>query len=433
MRGGRRSSIGATALVALLLLTGWASGPVAAGPTAAGASAEASASAHLHDGWWLVWSRDADRDRIDDQLEWKIAQPVERTSEFWRRAEAGEARVFVDYDHPPTDADVQALLDLGIAVTYRARHLDLVATTMDIDLLDDVLALPGVVMLEDIGLAVTHMHEAVPAMGVDTVWEEQAYRGEGAVVAILDTGVRGDHEGLNDLDDDPLTCADDPVPTPGADCDPKIIAFYDAVYTHGELPPEQSYDSGTHGSHVAGIVAGTGGGQTAPDGTPYIGAAPQANLVTILACCEGDIQDIIEGAEWAMDHAERIGIDILTSSLGEQQLEVHLDNDGRSAWSRAMDELVLSGIIVTLSAGNEFGGATVAGCNTIDSPGDARLPVTVASLDKDLGLAIYSSRGYTSDGRVKPDVATIGSSIMAPDAVTQDGYTSKSGTSSTLR
>ena len=94
-----------------------------------------------------------------------------------------------------------------------------------------------------------------------------------------------------------------------------------------------------------------------------------------------------------------------------------------------MDMVVEAGIITTLAAGTEFGGPTFAGCNTIDSPGDARLPVTVASLDKDLGLAIYSSRGYTSDMRVKPDVATIGSSIMAPDAATQDGYTSKSGTS----
>ena len=47
---------------------------------------------------------------------------------------------------------------------------------------------------------------------------------------------------------------------------------------------------------------------------------------------------------------------------------------------------VEAGIITTLSAGNEFGGATFAGCNTIDSPGDAELPVTVGSLDKDLGL-----------------------------------------------
>ena len=34
-----------------------------------------------------------------------------------------------------------------------------------------------------------------------------------------------------------------------------------------------------------------------------------------------------------------------------------------------MDAVVEAGIITTLSAGNEFGGATFAGCNTIDSPG----------------------------------------------------------------
>jgi MFS family permease len=242
------------------------------------------------------------------------------------------------------------------------------------------------------------------------------------------------------MDDDPFTCLDDPPdpldPNPDpipADCDPKIIAFFDAVFTDEEHDPAESYDSGTHGTHVAGIVAGTGGGQTDPStGLRYIGAAPGAYLVNILSCCDGDIEDIMQGAQWAIDNKDTAGghgIDILTSSLGEQQFETHVDNDGNSAWSRQMDMVVEAGIITTLSAGNEFGGATLAGCNTIDSPGDARLPVTVAALDKDLGLAIYSSRGYTSDLRVKPDVATIGSNIMAPDAATKDGYTSKSGTS----
>ena len=178
-----------------------------------------------------------------------------------------------------------------------------------------------------------------------------------------------------------------------------------------------------------GIGAGTGGGQASPDGSRYIGTAPGAWVINILACCEGDIEDIIEGAQWAIDNKDRHGIDILTSSLGEQQFEVHFDNDGSSTWSRQMDAVAESDIITTLPAGNELGGITAAGCNTIDSPGDANLPVTVASLDKNLGLAIYSSRGYTSDGRVKPDISTIGSNIMAPDAATNDGYTSKSGTS----
>ena len=393
----------------------------------------------LHHQWWLDWSRDADHDFVDDRIEWLLEQPVDVQQDWWRKAGPEHARVFIDYDHQPTDADVEALTKLGVEVTLRAHYLDTVAATVPLELLQEpatLLSLSGLVMIEDLGLAEPHMNEAVPTMGVDDVWNDFGFIGTGVTIAILDTGIRGDHEGLNDLDDDRFTCIDDPPdpldPNPDpipADCDPKITAFYDAVYTHSEQPPEDSFDSGTHGSHVAGIAAGTGGGQTAADGSRYIGAAPGAWLINILACCEGDIEDIIEGAQWAIDNKENLGIDVLTSSLGEQQFEIHIDNDGSSAWSRQMDAVADSGIITTLSAGNEFGGATIVGCNTIDSPGDANLPVTVASLDKNLDLAIYSSRGYTSDGRVKPDVAAIGSNIMAPDAATNDGYTSKSGTS----
>ena len=401
-----------------------------------------SVESDIHWNWWTHWSRDKDSNSLDDRLEWLIDQPEQTQREWWKRAPEGSARIFVDYDHHPTDADVSALESLGVEVTFRYGYLNTVSGTSPIAPIVDeegIRSLNGVVMIEDLGLAEVNMHEAVPNMGVDTVWEDFGLDGTGSVIAILDTGVRGDHEGLNDMDDDPFTCIDDPPepdpldpepqPIP-ADCDPKIIAFFDAVFTDEEQDPSTSYDSGTHGSHVAGIAAGSGGGQTDPvTGLRYVGAAPGAHLINILGCCDGDIEDVMQGAQWAIDNKEKYGIDIVTSSLGEQQFEVHVDNDGSSAWSRQMDMVVEAGIITTLSAGNEFGGATLAGCNTIDSPGDAQLPVTVASLDKDLGLAIYSSRGYTSDFRVKPDVATIGSDIMAPDAATQDGYTSKSGTS----
>ncbi len=399
-----------------------------------------SVESDLHAEWWLHWSRDKDSDSLDDRLEWLLQQPDQVQQDWWRRAPEGSARIFIDYNHHPTDADVSALEELGVQVTFRPKYLDTVTATAPFSSIlsgDGILSLPGVVMIEDLGLAEPNMHEAVPNMGVDQVWNDFGFDGTGSVVAILDTGVRGDHEGLNDMDDEPFTMGcDQPDPDPTnpnpipIDCDPKIIAFFDAVFTDSEQDPSTSYDSGTHGSHVAGIAAGTGGGQADPTtGLKYVGAAPGAFLINLLACCDGDIEDVIQGAQWAIENKDKYGIDIVTSSLGEQQLEIHFDNDGNSAWSRQMDSVVEAGIITTLSAGNEFGGATFAGCNTIDSPGDANLPVTVASLDKDLGLAIYSSRGYTSDGRVKPDVATIGSSIMAPDAATSDGYTSKSGTS----
>ena len=395
-------------------------------------------SLEIHDEWWMDWSRDANQDRIDDRLAWLLTQPIEINSEWWKRAEPGHARIFINYDHHPSAADVEALEELGVTVTMRPIYLDSLIATVPINVIHPkslLLELPGVVMLEDLGLAETHMNEAVPNMGVEQVWSEYGYDGTGVTIAVLDTGVRGDHEGLNDMDDELTIGCEQPEPDPlnpnpiEIDCDPKISAFFDAVVTNSEQPARESYDSGTHGTHVAGIAAGTGGGQEAPDGSKYVGVAPGAWVINILACCDGDIQDIIEGAQWAIENKDIKGIDILTSSLGEQQLEIHFDNDGSSAWSQQMDAVAASGIITFLSAGNEFGGATFAGCNTIDSPGDANLPITVASLDKDLGLAIYSSRGYTSDGRVKPDVSTIGSNIMAPDAATSDGYTSKSGTS----
>ena len=442
---GRRAMFASLAL--LVLVAPLASSSIPLEPTSRGGmDAEGdwvqSVESEIHWKWWTHWSRDKDSNAIDDRLEWLIEQPEETQRDWWRRAPEGSARIFVDYNHHPTDADVYALESLGVEVTFRFRYLDTVSATAPISSITDedgIRSLSGVVMVEDLGLAETNMHEAVPNMGVDSVWQDFGLDGTGSVIAVLDTGVRGDHEGLNDMDDDPFTCIDDPPepdpldpepePIP-ADCDPKIIAFYDAVFTDEEQDPSTSYDSGTHGTHVAGIAAGSGGGQTDPEtGLRYVGAAPGAYLINILGCCDGDIEDVMQGAQWAIDNREKYGIDIVTSSLGEQQFEVHLDNDGNSAWSRQMDMVVEAGIITTLSAGNELGGVTLAGCNTIDSPGDARLPVTVASLDKDLGLAVYSSRGYTSDLRVKPDVATIGSSIMAPDAATQDGYTSKSGTS----
>lgn len=373
--------------------------------------------------WWDVYSRDKNRDGISDVLIWKL----EQGEQFFN---LGEARVFVRYDHHPTDYDVQKLEDAGVEVTYRAKYIDLLSTTMPRNLILEISTWEGVVMLDDIGKAEPHMATAVPTMGIDNIWNNYDIRGEGVSIAIVDTGVNNAHVGLDDFDGDQFTN------------DLKVAAYYDAGQDaiicsenglSGTLPcfPGQSIDSGTHGTHVAGIAAGTGEGEPNEDGTPHIGVAPDAHLVNVLSCCDGDIEDIIRGMEWTIEYQNLVqpNIRVLTSSLGEQQIEFHIDNDGYSAWSQVADAAVESGLVVTLSAGNELGSITVAGCNTIDSPGDSRLPITVASLDQDLSLAVYSSRGYTSDGRVKPDVATIGSSIWAPDAANNIGYTPKSGTS----
>ena len=231
---GRRTLV-ASALILVLILPMAASTLVVnegrGGYDADGVWTE-SVELPLHHEWWLDWSRDKDHDSIDDRLEWLLEQPVDFQEDWWRRAPAGHARVFIGFDHHPSDADVSALESMGVIVTFRATYLDTLATSIPLELIGEespLFELSGLVMLEDLGLAEPHMNEANPNMGVNDVWAEYGFDGTGVTIAVLDTGVRGDHEGLNDMDDEPFTCIDEPPnpldpkhdPIP-ADCDPKV-------------------------------------------------------------------------------------------------------------------------------------------------------------------------------------------------------------------
>ncbi len=72
-----------------------------------------SVESEIHASWWMHWSRDKDSNSLDDRLEWLLEQPAEVQQDWWRRAPAGSARVFVDYDHHPSDADVRAIENMG--------------------------------------------------------------------------------------------------------------------------------------------------------------------------------------------------------------------------------------------------------------------------------------------------------------------------------
>ena len=88
--------------------------------------------------WWDTYSRDKNRDGISDVLVWKLQQGE-------RFFNAGEARVFVRYDHHPTDYDVERLEMAGVEVTFRAQFIDLLATTMPREVITEVSTWEGVV------------------------------------------------------------------------------------------------------------------------------------------------------------------------------------------------------------------------------------------------------------------------------------------------
>ena len=144
--------------------------------------------------------------------------------------------------------------------------IDSIAGTVELDRIYELVQLPGVVFVELDGRLEVQMEDVVPAHGVDLVWQDTGYTGAGVTMAIIDTGIDGNHTALDDLDDDNSTD------------DPKVIAFFDAINNPGATNGSEifPYDDNGHGTHCAGITAGTG----APT-YQHVGVAPHANLVGV--------------------------------------------------------------------------------------------------------------------------------------------------------
>ena len=354
--------------------------------------------------WWMETTLDRNGNGIGDMIE------VHKDSPLFLD-EDNTLPLIIDFDHTP-GADEIALLEREIDFQHQwtLEGIDALAGRVPVEYIRDAALLPGVVMLELDGLLSVNNGDAAVLHGVDTVWADTGYDGAGSAVAIIDTGIDGAHASLDDLDDDNSTN------------DPKIIAFYDPVnnpsLTNGtEVFP---YDDQGHGSHCAGTTAGTG----APN-YEHIGMAPQAFLVGVKvldAGGSGSFATVMAGMEWTVENRYKFNIRAASMSLGGPGLAEWASSDDDSV-NRYANEMMTAGIAIFIAAGNN--GVTAQ----IGTPGSAEDAITVGALDKNSAIAIYSSQGPTEEGRVKPNIAYVGSSVMSVAFNTGDQYTDMSGTS----
>lgn len=277
-------------------------------------------------------------------------------------------------------------------------------------------------------------------MGAATshVWEKTNY-GMDSLVVIIDTGMWTGHwmfSGSNVIG--------------GAEMS------YDAghpVYG-GWDNPNNHY----HGGHVAGIVASTGGiivppgdllalsielhsGMTLPtnpDGSKTIwllGMAPASSLyiVKVFDHTGGSIPEsmVLAGMEHALDLklVEGYDVDAVSMSLGGATLY-----DGRDIEDQLVDTITANGITLVAAAGND-GPASM----TTGSPGSAYTAITVGAAANPVNTRVYwdvqvygvlgigyflftsddpqiyafSSRGPTSDGRLKPTISATGMMVLS--------------------
>jgi subtilisin family serine protease len=117
----------------------------------------------------------------------------------------------------------------------------------------------------------------------------------------------------------------------------------------------------------------------------------------------------------AIEFADSVGVDVVNSSLGYRDFDgeflsyTYDDMNGETTFiSRAASIGGQKGILVVISAGNE--GRRIND-NKIWAPADAKNIITVGSVNSSGTISPFSSYGPSADGRIKPDVAAMGTRV----------------------
>jgi subtilisin family serine protease len=374
---------------------------------------------------------------------------LERLLPAHRRGELG---YFVVLGGPKTAADRIAIKHAGARILREYATLDAFAVASTPRVLHRVARLPGVLRLAPIEVVETNAEPEVdqtrgtPAdVGATQLWS-QGVTGNGVRIAVLDTGADLTHPDLDDQDFRRwsgllnLRKVVDARSFLGGGCAPLLGAS----------------DGHGHGTHVAGIAAGTGEGTPlADDNGRYAGIAPDAELAVgkvLTDAGAGLNSDLLAAMEWAAmpvgSSPCAIGAHIVNLSLGSEARPGRL-NTGSDVdlVSLMLNRLAVRyGTLFVAAAGNSgpFLGSV------LEAPGAAAQALSVggsakhydvnhddtASGDTCAGyeqgandcsagagtqppsLSAFSSRGPSGDLWLKPDVSAPGYNIVSAQAST---------------
>ena len=229
------------------------------------------------------------------------------------------------------------------------------------------------------------------------------WTGKGIGICFLDTGIVASHP----------------------DFDRRVTGFMDFVKGR-----TIAYDDNGHGTHVAGLAAGSG----RASGGRVMGIAPESHLVSLKVLDKkgnGTVETVTAGLNWLSLHHEEWGIRIVNISVGAMPKN---EDEEHSSLVQMVEKVWDSGLVVVVAAGN-LGPKQ----GSITTPGISRKVITVGCFDDtkatDVGgtrLIHYSGRGPTGVCIVKPEIVMPGTGQVSCNALYgrgQRAYCIKSGTS----
>jgi subtilisin family serine protease len=219
----------------------------------------------------------------------------------------------------------------GLAVESSAENLDSLFATAAVHnaWLSQKIELPKLQVNQSFSVIANNGRYSLHSgTGVDKL-HEQGILGEGAVVAIVDTGIDYTHHAL------------------GGGYGPgfKVKGGYDLAgdgwwpEDGPAQPDDDPFPNGNgHGTHVAGILGA--------DSDTFVGVAPKASILAYKVFSQSGYTDDFIVME-AFIRAYKDGADVITASIGAP------GGFSNTAWAELASRLVELGVVVTIAASNE--------------------------------------------------------------------------------
>jgi len=376
------------------------------------------------DRWW-VFFRDKGINSIEAARAVLGEYPETHLSHA-RRVRAGAKTDGLDL--PVLGAYCDAVEATGARIAVASRWLNAVSVRADASQLDRIRALPFVAGVRTVARGIPtssrQMARTAPDAQAEIAGTAQypisygfalqqirplnvpelhalGMTGRNVRIAVFDTGFRLTHDAFSYLLGNG-----------------RLLAKWDFIFADTSVANDSLDFPGQdqHGSMVLGTIAGYVPGEL---------VSPAFDADFILAKTEDNASETpIEEDNYvaALEWADSLGADISTSSLSYKFGYVMDGTQGIT--SIAANTAASRGILLCTAMGNT--GPTPS---SLGAPADAFGIVAVGAVDVFGTIAPFSSRGPTTDGRIKPEVCAQGVSVTTDDPSTANQYVAVSGTS----